>query len=305
MVDRLSTNIAAMKPAPFTYHRPESLPEALGLLAELIEQGEEAKVLAGGQSLLPVMALRLAAPTHLIDIGRIPDLGKIVVGPDGTRIGALVRHAQAERSDELARHAPMVHQAMPWIGHRAIRTRGTVVGSIAHADPAAEMPAVCLALGATMHIASATGSRSVQAVDFFTGYLSTALEETEILTAVEFGPWKLSAGSAVVELSRRSGDFALLGLACGIDTAADDTITSAALSFFGAGPTPIRVTEAEGALVGRMPTEATFAVAAEIVRDVIEPTADLHATTAYRKHIAGVLTKQGLGEAASRIGAGV
>jgi len=294
-----------MKPAPFVYHRPNTLDEALSLLSDLTGAGEEAKVLAGGQSLLPVMALRLAAPAHLIDIGRLSGLDRIAVDDGVVSIGALVRHAQAERSDDLARHAPMVFQAMPWVGHRAIRTRGTVVGSIAHADPAAEMPAVCLALGATMHIKSAGGTRTVRAADFFTGYLSTALRENEILTAVEFPDWSPTAGSAVVELSRRSGDFALLGLACGFETAADGTVRAAALSFFGAGPTPVRITEGEDALVGRLPTTETFAVVAEIVSDVIEPTADLHATTAYRKHIAGVLTRRGLGEAASRIGASV
>ena len=291
-----------MKPAPFTYHRPSSLDAALSLLTELTDAGEEAKVLAGGQSLLPVMALRLAAPAHLIDIARIPGLDQITAGPDGVRIGALVRHAQAERSDQLARWAPMVHQAMPWIGHRAIRTRGTVVGSIAHADPAAEMPAVCLALGATMHVVSSVTERTVSAADFFTGYLSTALGENEILTAVEFPGWPDRTGSAVVELSRRSGDYALLGLACGLVVDEDNTIANAALGFFGAASTPVRVAEAEEALIGRLPTRGTFAVAAEVVCDLLEPTGDLHATADYRKHIAGVLTKRGLAEAAGRIG---
>jgi carbon-monoxide dehydrogenase medium subunit len=295
-----------MKAAPFTYHRPESLDEALGLLAGMAEAGEEGKVLAGGQSLLPVMALRLAAPAHLVDIGRLPDLDRIIAGPSGVRIGAMVRHAQAERSEDLARWAPMVHQAMPWIGHRAIRTRGTVVGSIAHADPAAEMPAVCAALGATMHVASTSGERTVSAAEFFTGYLTTALEEHEILTAVEFPAWSDSAGSAVVELSRRHGDYALLGLACGLQvddsTGSDGSIVAAALVFFGAGPTPVRITEAEDVLLGRLPTPETFAVAAEVVCDIIDPTGDVHATAAYRQHIAGVLTRRGLAEAASRIG---
>lgn len=288
-----------MKPAPFTYHRPASVDEALALLAE---HGDEAKILAGGQSLLPVMGLRLAAPAHLVDIGRLPGLDGIDTGPDGTRIGALVTHGTAERSDELARHCPLIHQAMPHIGHRAIRTRGTVVGSIAHADPAAEMPAVCLALGATMHLVSdERGERTVAAGDFFEGYLTTALEPDELFTAVSFPVSAPGTGTALFELSRRHGDYALAGLACSI-TAPAGTVEAVALSFLGVASTPVRVTEAEEALIGRVPDNDAFADAATIVNRILEPTADVHATTAYRKHLAGVLTRRGLAQATSRIG---
>ncbi len=291
-----------MKPAPFIYHRPESVSEALALLAE---HGDEAKILAGGQSLLPVMSLRLAAPGHLIDIGRLSDLDTIDSGPAGTRIGALVRHATAERSEALAAHCPLVHQAMPAIGHRAIRTRGTVVGSIAHADPAAEMPAVCLALGATMTMTSAQrGERTVGADEFFDGYLTTALQPDELLLSVEFEPPPAGLGSALVEVARRHGDYAVVGLACTV-TAPAGTIEAAALSFFGVASTPVRVTAAERSLVGQPPTEEAFSRAAAVVSETLEPTADIHGTTAYRRHLAGVLTRRGLTEATARMGVGV
>ncbi len=287
-----------MKNPPFEYHRPGSVDEAVALLAE---HGDDAKVLAGGQSLLPVMALRLGRPEHVIDIGRIPGLDSITASTEGVSLEALVRHRQAETSDELARHAPIVSAAMPFIGHRAIRTRGTVCGSIAHADPAAEMPAVCLAADAILVARSSSGEREIAAADFFDGYLTTTLEPTELLTEVRFPAWSPTAGASVVEISRRHGDYALVGLACVVDVVGG-SITSAALSFLGVGGTPLRVTEAEDALVGASPDQAAFAHAAEIVARTVEPIADVHATANYRRHIAGVLTKRGLADATGRIG---
>ena len=291
-----------MKNPPFIYHRPETLQEALALLAE---HGDEAKVLAGGQSLLPVMALRLGRPEHIVDIGRISGLDAIWAGADGVTLGALVRHAQAERSDDIAQWAPLVHSAMPHIGHRAIRSQGTVCGSIAHADPAAEMPAVCLATGAVMVAASANGSqREIAAADFGQGYLTTALEAHELLIEIRFPHWPPGAGGTVVELSRRHGDYALVGLACIVDVQ-DGVIAEASLSFFGVANTPVRIAEAEASLVGRAPDEEAFAAAAHIVSATIEPSSDVHATASYRRHIAGVLTRRGLAEATAKIGATV
>lgn len=287
-----------MKNPPFVYHRPESLDDALAVLAE---HGDDAKVLAGGQSLLPVMALRLGRPEHVVDLGGIAGLASLASGAGGTSIGALVRHAEAERSADVAHHAPLIHAAMPHIGHRAIRTRGTVVGSIAHADPAAEMPAVCLALDATIVAVSADAEREIAAADFFQGFLTTALEPTEILREVRFPAWSAGAGAAVVEISRRHGDYALVGLACTL-ALVDGVIADAALSFFGADTTAVRVESAETSLVGRSPGEAAFADAAEIVSSSLEPPADVHGTSNYRRHIAGVLTRRGLGEAAAQIG---
>ncbi len=288
-----------MKNPPFTYHRPETLAEALALLAE---HGDEAKILAGGQSLLPVMALRLGRPEHLVDINRLPDLDSISVSDGGVSIGALVRHATAERSDALATAAPLVHAAMPYIGHRAIRSQGTVCGSIAHADPAAEMPAVCLAAGATMVATSAEGTREIAAADFGEGYLTTALQPTEILTEVRFPAWSPTARGTVVEVARRHGDYALVGLACMID-APGGTIASAALSFFGVDNTPVRIPEAEAFLVGKAIDDTdAFAAAGDRVASTIEPSADVHATSNYRKHLAGVLTRKGLAQLSTNQG---
>ncbi|MDG1410400.1 MAG: xanthine dehydrogenase family protein subunit M [Acidimicrobiales bacterium] len=287
-----------MKNPPFEYHCPGSLNEAVTLLAEL---GDDAKILAGGQSLLPVMALRLGTPPHIIDIGGLTELADITVGSDGVTIGATVRHRAAETSDNIARHAPLVAAALPHVGHRAIRTRGTVLGSIAHADPAAEMPAVCLATGATMVARSVDGEREIAAADFFEGYLTTVLHDNEILTHVRFPAWPATAGAAVVEISRRHGDYALVGLACKVDVT-EGEITSAALSFLGVSGTPVRVTRAEQSLVGKPPGDTVFATAADIVTATLEPGGDIHATANYRRHIAGVLTRRGLAEATARIG---
>jgi len=288
-----------VKNPAFTYHRPESLNEALALL---VEYGDEAKILAGGQSLLPVMALRLGHPEHLIDINRVPGLDQITTGADGVSIGALVRHVQAERSADLVTAAPLIHAAMPHIGHRAIRSQGTVCGSIAHADPAAEMPAVCLATGATMVATSVEGVRELAAADFGDGYLTTALRPIEILTEVRFPVWPTSAGGTVIEVARRHGDYALVGLACMID-APGGVIASAALSFFGVDNMAVRIDEAEQSLVGKAIDDASaFAAAADIVSSTIEPAADVHATSNYRRHLAGVLTRKGLAESAARIG---
>jgi len=289
-----------VKNPPFTYHRPESIDEALALLSEY---GDEAKVLAGGQSLLPVMALRLGRPDHVIDINRIPGLDTISAGPDGTSIGALVRHATAERSADLASAAPMVHTAMPLIGHRAIRSQGTVCGSIAHADPAAEMPAVCLATGAVMMASSVAGVREIPADEFGQGYLTTALEPTEILTEVRFPVWSPTAGGTVIEVARRHGDYALVGLACMID-APGGIVDSAALAFFGVDTRAIRIADAEAVLVGTAVGDLDAAsAAADLVSQAIEPMSDVHGSSNYRRHLAGVLTRRGIADAASKIGA--
>lgn len=286
-----------MKNPPFNYHRPATLDEALALLAE---HGDEAKVLAGGQSLLPVMALRLGRPEHVVDISAIASLDHITVG-DGVTIGAMTRHAVAEKSADVAAHAPLVASALPHVGHRAIRNRGTVVGSIAHADAAAELPAVCLATEAVMHIASSEGEREIASADFFEGYFTTALHPTELLTAVQFPAWSPTAGGTVVEVSRRHGDYAMVGLACRVDVV-DNKITDAALAFFGVASRAIRVSEAESALVGQPANDASFETAASVVGDTLDPDGDIHATAAYRRHIATVLTRRGLAEAAARTG---
>ena len=287
----------------FCYHRPATVEEAVGLLDEY---GGDAKVLAGGQSLVPLLALRLSHPEHLIDIGRVAGLDSVAAadGPGGFTVGAAVRHAAVERSPLAGRAAPLVAAAMPHIGHRAIRNRGTVCGSLAHADPAAELPAVALATGAELVARSAGGERTIPAADFFVGYLTSALEETELLTAVRFPLWPPATGWSVQEVSRRHGDYALVGLAALVGLGDGGRVERAALSFFGAGPTPVRIAEAEKVLVGEPPGPAAFAEAAEVVARTIEPPGDNHATAAYRAHVAGVLTRRCLAEAAERAGAG-
>ncbi|MBV8959651.1 MAG: xanthine dehydrogenase family protein subunit M [Actinobacteria bacterium] len=282
-----------MKLPAFTYHRPDSLQEALAVLAE----HEEAKVVAGGQSLLPMMALRLARPEHLVDISRLPELSSIRECDGGIAIGAAVTHATAERSPLVTTGSPMLAAALPLIGHQAIRNRGTVCGSLAHADAAAELPAVALALDATLVATSPRGERTLTPAEFFEGYLSTALEPDELLTEVRLPAWPASATTAVHELSRRHGDFALVGIAAMVTTAEDGTVASAALSFFGAASVPCRVAEAEASLVGRQPNEETIAEAAAIVSARLAPPDDIHASRAYRQHAAGVLTRRALAEA--------
>lgn len=285
-----------MKNPPFTYHRPDRLGEALELLAD---HRDDIKILAGGQSLLPILALRLGSPERLLDIGALPGLDRIDVASDGSvTIGALVRHVRAERSAELAAAAPLVSAAMPYVGHRAIRTRGTVVGSIAHADPAAELPAVAQAVGATMVARSSEGVREIPAHEFFTGYLDTALRPDELLEAVRFPPWPSIARGTVLEVGRRHGDYAMVGL---VSAAAfhGSTVAEAALSFFGVGAAPVRAAAAEDLLAGEaLSTELVDRARAAVV-DELEPTADSHASANYRRHVAGVLTRRALTELAS------
>ena len=249
-----------------------------------------------------MMALRLAAPAHLIDIGRVQGFETVSLGEAGEVIlGALVRQVTAERSPDIARCAPLIHDAAPLIAHRAIRTVGTVCGSIAHADAAAEMPAVAVAAGATMVAKSTSGTREIAADDFFLGYLHTALRPDELLAEVRFPVWPAAATGAVVEVSRRHGDYALVGLACRVEMDGA-VITDAALAFFGVGTTPVRVTEAERGLAGQALSDGLFAEAAEVVSASLGPGADIHASMGYRRHIAGVLTRRALTRATNNIG---
>ncbi len=277
-----------MKFPPFTYHRPRSIEEALDLLAE---HGDDAKVLAGGQSLLPVMALRLGRPEHIVDIGSIVELATIDVDDDRLRVGAMVRHAEAEGSPRVAERAPLLRAALPHVGHRAIRSRGTVVGSIAHADAAAELPAVCLATNAEIELRSATQSRTINAADFFDGHFTTVAHSDELVTSVRFGT--PGTHHAVIEQSRRHGDYAMVGVACQL-TIADAIVTSAALAFFGVSSTAVRVAEAEAALIGTDAGPEAIASMRAAVTDVLEPDGDIHATAAYRRHVAGVVAARSI-----------
>lgn len=283
-----------MKAPPFEYHKASTLDEALDLLSSL----DNAKVIAGGQSLLPLLALRLGRPDHLVDIGGIGVLESLATDPDGAlKIGALVTHRQVETSELVETAAPLLAQAAPLIGHRAIRSRGTICGSLAHADPAAELPAVALACEARLTAVSNRGAREINAEDFFRGYLDNALDDDELVTRVRFPAWPATRGSAVVEVARRSGDYAVLGLACWVDLDADE-IADARMVFFGAGDRPTESSEAQRLLIGRPLGTDVVSAAADVAADELHATADVHASANYRRHLARVLTQRGLTQAA-------
>ena len=289
-----------MKPPPFEYHAPGSLPEALELLASL---GSEAKVLAGGQSLVPLLNLRLARPAHLVDINNLAELGEIKAVDGGIAVGALVRQRAAERSDLVRERCPLMAEALPLIGHPQIRNRGTVGGSLAHADPASELPAVAAALNADLVIRSVRGERVVKPEEFFVSFLTTSLEPDELLVELRLPAWQPGTGWAFMEISRRHGDFAMVGVASTVRLAADGSVAEARLAYTGAGGAPIRAHEAERKLIGQAPTESVFADAAEAAAAATDPPSDIHATAAYRRHITRVLTRRALAVASGRASA--
>lgn len=283
-----------MKPPPFEYHAAASVDEAVALLAE---HGDEAKILAGGQSLLPLLGIRLAKPEHLIDIGRIAELSQMTIN-GSVRIGAGVRQRTAERSAELSTANPLLAKAIPLIGHVPIRSRGTIGGSVAHADPAAELPAAMLLNNAEMVLRSTKGERVVAAADFFESFLVTATEPDELLVELRIPAFPTGAGASFREIVRRNGDFALVGAGAivGLD-AGTGTINDARLAFIGVAGTAVRSPEAEALLVGQAPSAELLAAAAQAAADAIDPSSDIHATGAYRRHVARVLAGQVLQEA--------
>ncbi len=285
-----------MKPPPFEYHAVASVDEAVALLGE---HGEDAKVLAGGQSLVPLLALRLARPAHLVDINGVEALTSLANG-DGLAVGSLVRQRVAERSEQVASANPLLVRALGLIGHSAIRNRGTIGGSIAHADPAAELPSVLLALDGEVEARSARGVRTVPAADLFQGFLTTSLAPDELLTAVRFPAWQPGTGWSFQEFSRRSGDFAIAGVAAMVRTDKNGMIADARIALSGMGPTPVRAPKAEAALAGQQPADATWAAASQDAVAGLDPPADIHGTAAYRRHLAGALVRRALAEAHAR-----
>ena len=277
-----------MKPAPFAYVRPKSLEDAIGVLDE---HGEDARVLAGGQSLMATLNMRLSAPEILVDIGRVPGLAGIEETDDGLRIGAMTRHAEVEASDLVASHAPLIASAMPHIAHPAVRNRGTFGGSIALADPAAELPACVVALGARMTIAGKGGTRTVDADAFFRGLYETALEPGEVLTAVNVpgigAGWKSGFG----ELARRHGDYAMIGLAAHVEIV-DGRFGRGRLVFFGAGERPVSAVRSAALLEGETWSDALGARIADALKEELDPFDDLNADAATRRHLAGVLARR-------------
>jgi aerobic carbon-monoxide dehydrogenase medium subunit len=273
-----------MKPAPFEYHRPASLVEAFDLLERY---GEDGRILAGGQSLVPALNMRLATPRAVIDINRLPGLDAIRLAPEGLVLGALARHEAVERSPLVREHAPLLALAMPHVGHEAIRTRGTVGGSLALADPAAELPACAVALDATIRVEGRRGRRDVAAADFFHGVYTTALEPGELVVEVVV-PSATGWRSAFQELARRHGDFALAGLAARARVEGD-ALREARLVFFGVGAAPVRARGAERALAGRRADADAIVAAQRALAGELDPPGDVHGSPALRRHLAGVL----------------
>jgi CO/xanthine dehydrogenase FAD-binding subunit len=282
-----------MKLSPVDYEAPGTVAEALDLLAE---HEDEASVLAGGQSLIPLLALRLAQPAVLIDINGVEGLSGVSLTDGWVTIGATTREYMAEESATIAELVPLLAAALPLIGHEAIRSRGTVGGSLAHADPAAELPAVARALNAEFVVRGPSGERVVPAADWFEGYLTTSRGPAELLTEVRFLAARPGTGTSFQEVARRHGDFAMVGLATSVTLNAG-TITDARLAFAGVSDVPARATAAEELLEGERPTAELFDEAARVAAADIDPPSDLHGSAEYRKKVAAALVRRGLREA--------
>jgi carbon-monoxide dehydrogenase medium subunit len=285
-----------VKPPVFEYTAVRSIDEAV---AELRQHGDAAKLLAGGQSLVPLLNMRLAAPERLIDLNRVPELAFITVRDGGLAVGAMTRQRAVERSTLAAAQVPLLADALPWVGHFQIRNRGTVGGSLSHADPAAELPAVALCLDARFTARGPAGVRTLAAGEFFVAQLTTALAPTELLTEVWFPAPPAGSGSAWIELARRHGDYALVGVAA-VVTLAGDRVREARLALTGVGDRPVRARAAEARLAGESLTPSVLADVAEAARQAIEPGSDIHASAAYRRHLAGVLVGRAIRLAAAR-----
>jgi carbon-monoxide dehydrogenase medium subunit len=288
-----------MKPAPFEYKSPHTLPEALAIMNE---HGYEAKLLAGGQSLIPVMNFRLAMPTMLVDINNIPELCQVQHDESGKlHIGAMVRQSILQHNPLIAEFAPLIHETMPFVAHQQIRNRGTIGGSLAHADPAGELPVITVALDASFRLQRQGAERWVRAEDFYEALFTTALEPEEILTEIVMPPLPENTGCAFLEIARRHGDYAQSGIAVVITLDESAVCRQARLVFLNAGEIPIVARQAASLLVGERLTEGRIAEAVQVaIQQEISPTDDIHATSAYKRHLAGVLGKRALMQAVSR-----
>jgi len=285
-----------VKPPPFAYSAPGTVAEALRLLADL---GTEGKVLAGGQSLVPMLNMRLAAPAHLVDInGLAGELGGIDVDDGGVRVGALARHAAVERSAEVAAVLPLLGQALAEVAHPVIRNRGTVVGSLAHADPSAELPAVLCLMGGSVEAASPGGRRTVSAADLYLGPLETSLHASELITSAWFPAFPSGTRTAFVEVARRHGDYAVCGVAVALTCDAGGIVTGVRAAYVSVSDTPLILDLTEAA-AGRPAAETDFAAAGRLAAEGVSPDGDIHASAEYRRHLAGVLTVRALQRAAA------
>ena len=283
-----------MKLPHFDYEAPKTVSEAVELLAEHLD---EASVLAGGQSLIPLLAMRLAYPAVLIDINGIAELSGVSAANGWVTIGAMTREYVAEDAETVASTVPLLAAALPLIGHEAIRSRGTIGGSLAHADPAAELPAVARALDAEFVVRGQSGERVVPAAEWFEGFLTTSRRPDELLTEVRFPAAERGTGISFQEVARRHGDFAIVGLAASL-TLSGGAISDARLAFSGVSDVPVRAVGAEDLLVGEGPSPELFDEAARRATDDIDPPADLHGSSDYRRKVAGALARRGLRAAA-------
>jgi CO/xanthine dehydrogenase FAD-binding subunit len=287
-----------MKAAPFEYARAASVAEACALLAR---HGDGAKVIAGGQSLVPMMAMRLVRPAFLVDINEIDALKFVKIEKDAVRMGACTRQVMVERNDWVAGRVPLLREALAWVGHVQTRNRGTIGGSLAHADPCAELPLVAQVLGAKMMLRSAKGARTLEAEKFFTGPMSTAVRPDECLEEIHWPVWsEKRTGSAFTEIAIRHGDFAMVAAAAQVALDGDGRCIRAAFGLGGAGGTPLAFPKLAARLVGAKLDDGTIESAASDAAKECDPGSDLHATKEYRRHLAGVLAARALREARER-----
>jgi aerobic carbon-monoxide dehydrogenase medium subunit len=290
-----------MKPPVFTHHACRTVDEAV----QLLDSAEDAKVISGGQSLVPMMNLRLANPTDLVDLNTIAGLDSIDTGPAGVTVGATARQHTVEKSAAVASVAPLIAAALGHVGHPQIRNRGTVVGSLCHADPAAEMPAVFATLGGSITAQGPRGTRTIDASDFFDSYLTTALEPNEIATSVTFTTPNGGTGWSFEEVARRHGDFAIIGVVT-LLTLSGDVISDARVTVFGGGTTPQRIDAAEQLLVGTLADavdDQLLTAGSGAVSGALNPGSDIHGSAEYRRHVAGVLFSRGIRTALERAAA--
>jgi carbon-monoxide dehydrogenase medium subunit len=285
-----------VKPSPFVYHAPTSVDEALHTLGEV---GGDGKVLAGGQSLLPILNMRLAAPGHLVDINGIAELATVAVDRSGVRVGALARHAEVERHAGARAVVPLLGQALRLVAHPVIRNRGTTVGSLAHADPSGELTAVLALLGGSVECARSDRRREVPAAEFFLGPLECCLEPGEMALSAWFPAPAPRTGTAFVELARRHGDYAVAGLAAAVTLDDAGRVAQARAAYVSVAPTPL-VLDLTEAVAGQQVDEAHWAAAGELAATRCDPEPDIHASGDYRRHLVRVLTARGLAEAAGR-----
>lgn len=285
-----------MKPPPFHYHDPETVAEAVALLGRL----ENPKLLAGGQSLMPMLNMRYVLPDHVIDLNRVKALSYLRESGGTLEIGAMTRQRDIEFSDLVRNRCPLMHEAILQVGHRQTRNRGTLGGSLCQLDPAAELVAVAAALDATVTLTGPKGQRELSFADFPAGYMTPALEPDEMLTGARFPLWAKGHGHAFVEFSRRHGDFAVVSAAALLEVGASGKITRASVTIGGATPAPIRAREAERALVGNAASSTLFRDACESCRK-LDAVGDVHAPAPYRQHLAAVLSRRALEKAYARI----